>query len=263
MKLLTLLTLLPALLYGQQKEEVGLDLSLVAENKSIVLGEAFTVGIHIQHEPGYHTYWKNPGIVGMATNLEWDLPLGFTASQTLWPYPELCDMAGHPCHGFERDVTLLTTITPPENTTSTEINLKVSVAWMCCAQGCYPGSKELSLALPISLKSHPHPKHSLIIKKAKKEVPQPSNTWTAHLLSRSDEAPLTLTFKGPPGEEPQYFFSSDGQISSDQKQAFRKTDSGTWELSITRAKFSPRGKKSLPGILKTSLTFHQVSVSPQ
>ena len=90
MKLLLSLCLLPALLYGQASEETGLKLTLMSESLTIVPGEPLTVGLHIQHEPDFHTYWKNPGIVGIATILEWELPPGFTASEISWPYPELC-----------------------------------------------------------------------------------------------------------------------------------------------------------------------------
>ena len=261
MKLL-LLALVPALLNAQQKEKpTGLRPSLIAENQTIVPGEPFTVGFHLEHEPGYHTYWENPGIVGMATQLKWDLPPGFSASPIIWPYPEVSDMAGHPCHGYERDVTLLTIITPPERIESETVTLKATAAWMCCAKGCYPGNTEFSLTLPISAQNQPNPASAALIAKARKEVPKKSKDWTVRLLPKSTPSQLVLSFQGPLGEEPAYFFSTDGQISSDQKQTFRKTAPSTWELTIARAQFSPQDKDNVPGILETSLSHHFV-VSP-
>ena len=263
MKLLLLLLLTPALLMGQEKEEVGLQLSLIAETTSIVPGEPLTVGVHLQHDPEFHSYWKSPGIVGMATQLDWNLPPGWTASPILWPYPDLCDMAGHPCHGYQRDVTLLTTITPPAEIDPVPQPLKVTATWMCCAKGCYPGSKELSLNLPVSTQNKIDPVNSLLIEKAKKEIPLESENWTGRFHTAADDSHLILVFKGPSEEKPEYFFSSDGQLSSNQKQTFNKTAPDTWELSIARAEFSPTDKASLPGVLKTSLSHYQVNALPK
>ena len=262
-KSLLILLLLTNLLLGEEEKETGLTLTLISENQAIVPGNPFTVGIHIQHEPEYHTYWKSPGIVGMATQLEWHLPDGWTASPTHWPYPQLCDMAGHPCHGYKRDVTLLTTLTPPAEIADADKTLKVSAAWMCCAKGCYPGRKDLSLTLPVAATSESDPTASALIEKAKKEIPQASENWTVQFRTESDDSRLILTFKGPSEEEPQYFFSSDNQISSNQKQTFRETAPGTWELSIARAEFSPTDQTTVPGILKTSLDYYQVAALPK
>ncbi|MFZ9683332.1 MAG: thiol:disulfide interchange protein, partial [Cephaloticoccus sp.] len=52
--------------------------SLVAAESSIQPGRPFTVALRLQHDPHWHTYWLNPG-TGLKTELQWDLPAGFTA----------------------------------------------------------------------------------------------------------------------------------------------------------------------------------------
>ena len=116
MRVFLLLTFLLTSLWGEEDPLLkgpGLSIGLISENSSIAAGEPFVVGIDIKHFPGFHTYWKNPGMVGVGTSIEWTLPNGFTASEISWPYPEKSFMAQYPCHGYERDVTLLVTITPP------------------------------------------------------------------------------------------------------------------------------------------------------
>lgn len=259
MKNLILLTLLPSLLFAEPKEETtGLDLTLIAEQQAITAQEAFTVGLHIKHQAGYHTYWKNPGIVGVATQLQWELPAGFSASDIRWPTPEVSDMAGHPCHGYERDVTLLTTVTPPKNITSSEVTLKVTASWMCCAEGCYPGSKELTLTLPVSHEASKNIAYSPLFEKARNELPLSGKSWLVKLLSEPEASPIILEFHHDGDEQPLYFFSSDGQISSDHKQNFIKTENGTWTLTIPKSDYAPEKQKTLPGVLKTSHNSHQV-----
>src|SRR3974390_2570786 len=52
-------------------------------------GDTVLAGVHLQMEPGWHTYWRNPGNsgLGMATTIEWRLPKGITAGVIQWPVP--------------------------------------------------------------------------------------------------------------------------------------------------------------------------------
>ena len=40
-------------------------------------GDTVMAGVDLKLEPGWHTYWKNPGAAGMPTRIEWQLPPGF------------------------------------------------------------------------------------------------------------------------------------------------------------------------------------------
>jgi thiol:disulfide interchange protein DsbD len=62
--------------------------SLIAETRSIVPGRSFHVALRQQIEPGWHTYWLNPGDSGLPTTIEWSLPQDFKAGPILWPLPE-------------------------------------------------------------------------------------------------------------------------------------------------------------------------------
>lgn len=86
---------------------IGVELALISEVSAIAPGKALRVGLLVKHQEGYHIYWKNPGIVGIATQLEWTLPEGFVAGPIEWPFPERVDMAGHPARGFYREVLLM------------------------------------------------------------------------------------------------------------------------------------------------------------
>lgn len=252
MRVLLLYSLLSSLLMAEKSKSIGLKLSLITERNAIVPGEPFTIGLHLEHDPGYHTYWKNPGIVGVPTSLKWVLPPGYTASEISWPYPELCDMAGHPCHGYERDVTLLTTITPPPQASLEKITIEVQASWMCCAQICHPGSKKLTLTLPISQSSSLNKNSAALMTKARQELPTSDQTWKGHLVSESQNSSFTIELQSKADERPFYFFSSDGQISSDQEQNFVQKGENTWALSISKSDFAPKDRDSLTGILQTT-----------
>ena len=68
--------------------ENPLRIGLVSESTAVVPGRPFYLGLHLEHRSGDHTYWKCPGIVGVPTGIEWDLPAGFEAAPIEWPGPQ-------------------------------------------------------------------------------------------------------------------------------------------------------------------------------
>ncbi len=232
----------------------GVDVSLVSENRSISAGQKFTVALKIRHHESFHTYWKNPGIAGVPTEIVWQLPAGFSAGEIQWPYPEHCWMAVHPVHGYERDVMLLVDITPPAEISATQVGLKATASWMACADGCYPGKITFDLELPVSLEPIASADAALFLQ-ARLEVPTPLEGWHAERLSVVDAAEIRIRLKphelGNAMPDDIYLFSSDGQISSDQPQRIKTTD-GVVEIITKRSNDSPSGKTSIPGVLMSA-----------
>lgn len=232
----------------------GADLKLVSDTTAVEASKPFTVGLHIHHHKGYHTYWQNPGIVGVPTDIAWTLPPGFTTDPIQWPTPEVVDMAGHPAHGFHRDVLLMVQITPPSEITSKDITLRAEINWMACAKTCHPGNTSLSLTLPTG-KTTPSVSRPLF-KKAKEELPTPLANWSVNLLS-SPSAPtirlLLVPQAHPPAKlENLYFFSSDGQVSSDRPQKLSPQVKGAYTLILERSEYGPEKASHLPGVLSTT-----------
>src|SRR6188474_3333938 len=96
MTLRAFLILLPALLLPAWAEPplqatfsgTGVKVELVSEVTAIRPGQPFYAGLFLRHEPAYHTYWKNPGLAGVVTKLEWTLPPGWKAGGIEWPAPD-------------------------------------------------------------------------------------------------------------------------------------------------------------------------------
>ena len=60
---------------------------LLSEVAEIGAGETFLVGVLIEMDSGWHTYWENGGDAGLPTTIEWTLPEGWSAGPILWPTP--------------------------------------------------------------------------------------------------------------------------------------------------------------------------------
>ena len=70
-------------------------------------GDTVLVGVQLKMEPGWHTYWKNPGEAGQATEIKWTLPVGVTAGEIQWPLPHKIPPADVVTYGYQDEVVLL------------------------------------------------------------------------------------------------------------------------------------------------------------
>lgn len=227
-------------------EKVGVrSLQLVTDVDSIQPGQSFTAGLSIKHLPEFHTYWKAPGIVGVATSIAWELPDGFEVAPMVWPVPELVDMAGHTAYGYRRDVCLLTVISVPDDWAGDEVELKGRVSYMCCSATCHPSWHDFSLTLPVNRSDDPDidRKWSGVFAKTTEEQPVDSpNDWMIRAVDEGGSILVTLSSKEDrfPGEEGVYFFAENGMIHSDEPQEVSRTeDRKQLKFNLVRSDFGP------------------------
>ena len=248
------------------------NLQLISEVKSIQPGEPFTVGLYIQHGPGFHTYWQNPGVVGVKTTFEWDLPEGFEAGPVQWPAPQRTKMATLTAYGYEGDCVLLVDITPPKELPEEmeKVTLKTKVGWMACATTCHPGWSDFELTLPVGKKPageekvRPdwNPQARKLIKAERRKFPEKIAGWRTETgrVPGGDEKNrwLELTVFAPEEETAWetladwgdvYFFSHDDQVDSDAPQKLTVNSDGSLTLRMKVSQYTPEDPKSLPGIL--------------
>ena len=122
---------------------------LVANVESIQPGTPFQVGVWITMRGNWHTYWLNPGDSGMAPEIKWQIPEGFTAGPMLWPSPKSFDEPPVMSFGYDREVLLFREIRSPDNlATGTNYTFEVKVSWLVCDQVCIPKNSQLELSLP-------------------------------------------------------------------------------------------------------------------
>ena len=68
-------------------------------------GKPLWLGLKIEHQPQWHTYWRNQGDSGLPTTLQWTLPGGFEPGEIAWPTPKPQPVG--PLMNFGYDGTLL------------------------------------------------------------------------------------------------------------------------------------------------------------
>ena len=112
-------------------------------------GTTLLVGVNLKMDPGWHTYWKNPGESGIATRIDWQLPPGVTAGEIQWPLPQVLPPAEVTTYGYHEDVVLLVPLTLAADLKPGPLVLRAEVSWLECQDQCVPGSAPIEAALEI------------------------------------------------------------------------------------------------------------------
>jgi thiol:disulfide interchange protein DsbD len=153
--------------------------------KTLILegGQSTDVILHLHMDPGWHTYWINPGDAGLATTIKWALPPGWTAGPIQWPTPEAHPMGPLVTYGYGGDVYLLTTINPPYDLTGhfpEKIDLKARVDWLVCQEECIPGKADLAVTVATTADKTvtPDPAVDAFFTAARTRLPVPNTRWT-------------------------------------------------------------------------------------
>lgn len=117
------------------------------------VGKTVWLGLQLTHQPGWHTYWKNPGDAGLATALQWTLPAGLQAGEIAWPLPIKIRVGSLANYGYENQLLLPVplTITAAFKPLAGEnaINIKLKANWLVCKEECVPEEGEFALQLPL------------------------------------------------------------------------------------------------------------------
>jgi thiol:disulfide interchange protein len=112
-------------------------------------GKQVWLGLRLDHQPEWHTYWKNSGDSGLPTVLEWQLPAGVTAGEIAWPTPKKIPIGTLANYGYENTILLPVPVTVAPNFTGSQLNVKLKAAWLICRKECIPQEGEFALSIPV------------------------------------------------------------------------------------------------------------------
>ena len=164
--------------------------TLIAETTAASPGKTLTVAIRERLEPGWHTYWINPGNSGEPTTVEWTLPGGVSAGPILWPLPHTIMVGPLAEYGYDDEVLLLTEIQVPEQAAGS-ITLAAKVAYLICKDICVPEEARVELTLPVASEAGPS-EFAGKIAEARAALPKPL-PGTASYAANPAKGALRLT----------------------------------------------------------------------
>ncbi|MGD0491149.1 MAG: thioredoxin family protein [Steroidobacteraceae bacterium] len=123
---------------------------LISESNAIGPGQSIWVALELDIRDGWHTYWRNPGDSGQATQLAWTLPAGIAAGDIVWATPHRFEIAPLVNYGYAKHAMHLVKITAaPDLKAGAPLDLAAKATWLVCADVCIPESVGLHLRLPV------------------------------------------------------------------------------------------------------------------
>ena len=178
--------------------------TLLAEKGAFRPGEAITVGLLLEHDPKWHTYWKSTA-TGYATSLKWDLPEGFEAGPIQWPTPTVYEFMGTIEYVYEGEALLLTTIQTPESWDGSPLDIGFTADWLMCADTCIPATVEGSLEIPAATADEPLPAgpHPDLFAETRLRLPTGPGSYT--LDAWREEGAVFLRLEGKVPQDLVYF----------------------------------------------------------
>ncbi len=253
--ILTLLLLaipwLPA--QGQPVQTDHVVAELISEVEWIVPGQPFDVALRFEIEENWHTYWLNPGDAGLPTNIQWQLPPGFSAGEIQWPYPERVVTPPLVSYGYSHEVLHIVRITPPADLQpGSSVTLKAKADWLVCEVVCIPGEAAVQLTLPVRAETPPRlSKWADAFAETRKKFPVKDTEW--QITADVQDSLLVISVKPPQGqttsEQPIIFAPAEEMVleNSVQPEFYRTDEEARLIFLISRYREEPLER--LSGVL--------------
>jgi len=222
----------------------------ITSSTTIASDAEVTTGLRLVVDPGYHTYWVNPGEGGMKPSVKWELPPGWKTSDPAYPVPKRFMTGDLPGFGYEGTVIFPVTVTPPANFSGKAI-LKGKFSWLTCDdKGCIPGTAELELTLNSGETSPSVNAKAIEVSQRKVPIAPPNR-----ISLKVTESPksLILTISGLPNTKPdladyEAFPATPQVIENSAKIQFSRTGQ-TWTSEVPKSEYATKALRELTLVL--------------
>ncbi len=239
---------------------------LLARDQGVTPGGTTYVALRQTIAKGWHTYWRNSGDSGEATQLKWTLPPGWSAGDLIWATPTRQPTGPLMNYGYQGEVLLPVALTAPTSAKPGEtVTLTAAAAFLVCADICVPEDAVLTLSLPVvAAAPQPDPRWGAAIAKALDETPKPADLTAT--FGRAGGA-LTLAIAGVPLKgidlADAYFFPFKSTVIDHAKpQAIERGPQGL-TLALTPGYDFTQGSppKTLDGVLSLAGKAYEITAA--
>jgi len=167
-------------------------------------GESWLAGIGITLDPGFKTYWRNPGESGLPPSFDWSASENVAHVDVQWPAPKRHKDAAGIAYVYDREVVLPVLVRP--EAADKPVRLALTVDYGICRDICIPAHADLNLPL-----TDPGPDRAGI-ERAMAKVPRRQalgDQGDLAVLSATpkagDKPAWSVTVRAPAGTEPVLF----------------------------------------------------------
>ncbi|MCF6199303.1 MAG: hypothetical protein L3J67_07895 [Hyphomicrobiaceae bacterium] len=119
---------------------------IIAGDSNFSASRTTYAGVHLQIAPGWKTYWRSPGDVGVPPSFDWSGSRNLKNIRIKWPAPKAYKDAYSTSIGYKHEVILPLEITAKDK--SKPVDVKLRFAYGICADICVPVETKLKLTIP-------------------------------------------------------------------------------------------------------------------
>ena len=201
--------------------------------EGITPGKPVWLGLQIEHQPHWHTYWKNPGDSGLPTTLNWQLPNGVMVGEIAWPTPQQLPVGPLMNYGYEGRVLLPVPLTLSNGLAGSTLDIKLSAQWLVCKDICIPQQGEFALSLPVQASTA---LHGAAFDNARRAAPQPAPGAVARAELAQEGKVLKINVSGLPAAlqgRPLTFFAETAGVVEPAAPVVARWEGSTWSAQVT------------------------------
>ena len=122
---------------------------LIFDRDTVEPGQSMRVGLHLEQDTNWHTYWKSPGDIGLPTSIAWSVPAGVTVGPYEYPAPHKFELQGIVSYGYEDEVLLYTDVEFPVDMPLGAAKVGLEASWLVCEVSCIPGQVQLERSVEV------------------------------------------------------------------------------------------------------------------
>ena len=219
-------------------------IEMLAESNSMKPGDGLLVGFKFTLNPGWHTYWENPGDAGEGASIKWNLPNDVKASEILWPGPERIPVEPLMTFGYEDEVVLLTKIYTSE-TATIPVTLNARVSWYTCKEICIPQEAEVSI--PINLGNKTSSTSKDLLEQTLEQIPEQFN-GIYRVRKLDDSYVLQGELENMDQYDSMYFFPKYYGLTNYTENQFYEINKDSFSLQIKASEIEIENK-SFEGVV--------------
>ncbi|MDP6208812.1 MAG: protein-disulfide reductase DsbD family protein, partial [Roseibacillus sp.] len=230
----------------------------LSEVRSMAPGKPFQATIKLTHPPHWHSYFINPGFVGISLQPNWKLPPGFKAERVAWPVPHIGTTAGKKTYGYEPLVYHLFKITPPSDLkVGSKVTVSATPRWQICDENnCLPEpgfgrpASPSEITLPVAAEAETDPSNVPAFAAARAMLPGPlPGNLTVQASKTSSEITLLLSPADAVPEGKIHFFDYEEVMDAQSDPVVTRGEDGVRWTIARNEEANSKTTNTLGGIL--------------
>jgi len=122
--------------------------TLVSSSLSAPRTGTLALALHLEMDPDWHVYWRNPGAAGLPPRIAWSATESVRIDSLSWPAPDTLPVPPLMTYGY-RDSTTIPFLAHLDAPSGDSLRLTAVAHWQICKEICLLEKQEIHLTLPL------------------------------------------------------------------------------------------------------------------